>query len=178
MYPRALLLMVFVVALGSPLKGLAADTVASLDFGQILAAAPQIKTSRKAIKQEFVPLEKKMQVQQKRVQSLRKSLRRMTPSTSSLKRASLVQQYGKAHKELASEEKQYRARLRSRLAKARSSFTQMLAGVVGQYARQHGLAVVLKGGVAFTDSSLDITDEILSLLREKYQAAQSEAKSR
>ncbi|MDN5863742.1 MAG: OmpH family outer membrane protein [Gammaproteobacteria bacterium] len=147
--------------------------MAAVNFQKILREAPQAKASQELLDREFAPLQKLLKQQQGNVQTLHEKHLGLGPGTNPLKRASVEEQYKKAQEKLAETTRQYQTRLKLRMTQLRANFKRLLGKEIGLYARQHGITVVVNDGVAYAKSSLNITDEILALLKEDYRQAKA-----
>lgn len=164
---------VLLAAVLLPLNAMAAGKAASIDYQQILKEAPQIKASRKIVEQEYSPRKKALQKRRKKTLELLKEYRGMGPGTNSLERASAAEKLRKSRKKLQQMSRQYSSGLQMRNAQVRANFKETLEEEVSLYAQLHGFTVVLKSGVAYAGQSVDITDEILALLKRDYRQAQA-----
>lgn len=150
-----------------------AGTVAYVNYSTLLKKAPQVKASAALLQKEYAPRLKSIQKKMLELRSLAKQLSTMGPSSNSIQRDSMIEKYEKARSHLNKSEQSYETAFQLRRSQLRDNFNQLVDKDIKQYARAHGIDVVLKDSVVYEAEEVNITVPILKRLKEQYQEARS-----
>lgn len=153
-----------------------ASNVAYVDYAKLMHKAPQVAASGKLLEHEFAPRLRAINKQEDKLKSLAQQLSNLGPGASSLKRASLIEDYRHAQAALKKTEQSYRSELGLRREQLRDNFRQVVDNDIKAYAEAHGIDVVVKEGGIYAAEGVDLTAAILKQLREDYRRAQAQQK--
>ena len=156
-----------------------AGGIAYVDYGKLMREAPQVKASDTLLKKEFAPRLKAISDKEAALRAQRKQLNDLGPGANPLKRASLIEKFHHTRSALQKDEQSYQSGLSLRRDQLQGNFKRLLDDDIEAYAKTHGINLVIRDAGIYTGGpGVDITADILHQLKQDYQKAQAQVKSK
>lgn len=163
-----------VIALVVALAGGAAATAAELKLGYVDAArlldeAPQAQDATNRLKDEFASREEEIALAQDRVKRLEEALQRDAAVMSEDERKKQTLDILSRKRELRRMQDEFREDVNIRRNEAIGSLQELIKQTIEEIGGAQKFDLIFFDGIAYANSALDITDEVLVGLKKRYQ---------
>jgi outer membrane protein len=143
--------------------------VGFVDVAKILDTAPQAEKARTAIEREFAPRDRKLLQQQKELRQLEDRLIKDGQVMSAAKRGALERDIRTLKRELRRGQEEFRDDLNLRRNKELGKLQRNVITAIRQLAKEQTYDLVISDGVLFAGERVDITDKVLSKLKQDFK---------
>lgn len=142
-------------------------SVVFVNSARVVEQAPQAKAARERIEQELSPRKDEILAGQKQLKSLQERLQRDGAVMSEAERRKLEREVMGQQRELKRAQDAFREDLNLRRNEEFAKLQRQAAEVISSLAEANGYDLVLEAGVVYASDKVDITDQVLSRLRQK-----------
>jgi outer membrane protein len=153
-------------------RGGAALKIGVIDEAALLQQAPQTQSMADALQAEFAPRQRELLTMQQDLQKKQDTYKRDSSVMGDSERADLERQLRDGERDLQRATDAYREDLNARRNEEMQKLSHMLVLEVGEYAKSKGYDVVLTN-VVYAAPSVDITEEVLGVLKDKGGSSKS-----
>lgn len=136
---------------------------------QLLDEAPQVKAAMKRLETEFAPRRNEIVAKEQEFQQLSEKLVRDQDVMSETQRRQAEQVLRDKERELSRSQREYLEDLNLKRNEEMSDLNRQLLEEVQAYARNANYDLVIGDGVLFASDTINITEQVLSGLQERYQ---------
>lgn len=144
----------------------AALKVGVVDYGALVQASPQYKSAIASLRAEFMPKQKHLRAEAKKLQAKQHNLQRNEATMTQDQVAQAELNLREKVESFRTESHKVQQTLSTRRRQLFSKVQKSIAEVVQRYAKQHGYNLVMMNeGVMYADSGLDITPAIMKILK-------------
>jgi outer membrane protein len=143
--------------------------VGFVDVAKILDTAPQAEKARSAIEREFAPRDRKLLQQQKELRQREDRLIKDGQVMSAAKRGALERDIRTLKRELRRGQEEFRDDLNLRRNKELGKLQRNVITAIRQLAKEQKYDLVISDGVLFAGKRVDITDKVLSKLKQDFK---------
>jgi outer membrane protein len=137
-----------------------------VDEATLLQQAPQTQTMAEALQAEFAPRQRELMNMQQELQKKQDTYKRDASVMGETERTNLEREIRDGERELQRATDAYREDLNARRNEEMQKLSHMLVQEVGDYAKSEGYDLILTN-VVYRDDSVDITEEVLGVLKDK-----------
>jgi len=141
--------------------------VAVVDLQRVMEESPQAENAKKVIEKEFGPREKELIAAQKEVQKLDERMTRDGSMMSESERAKLDREILAKKRDFQRSQETFRDDLAYKQKEFVEKIQRDIVTHVRKYAADKKYDLVLANGVVYANDKIDITDEVLGLLKPK-----------
>lgn len=145
--------------------------LAYVDAMRLLEEAPQARDATKRLKEEFAPREDEINKMGDQIKKLEDALARDGAVMSETERRNQSLDVTSRKRELRRLQEEFREDVNIRRNDALSGLQDMIKETIQEVGAAGGYDLIFFEGIAYANSKLDITDEILKGLTKRYQAA-------
>lgn len=150
-----------------PFGALASDVlVAVVNVNRLQSEAPQVGQVRERIKSEFLVREAKIEAQQEQIVQLEQKLLRDREDMGDGEAKSLQRDIRSRTLRLENAREELESDRRLRLNEEMDRLRRVLSEVIAEVAKAEKLDIVLESGVTWASERANITDKVLSRMRE------------
>jgi outer membrane protein len=146
-------------------RGGSALKIGVIDEATLLQQAPQTQSMRDALQAEFAPRQRDIVNMQQDLQKKQDTYKRDASVMGDAERTDLERQIRDGERDLQRAADALREDLNARQNEEMQKLSHLLVQEVGDYAKSKGYDLVLTN-VVYANSSVDITDEVLGVLKE------------
>jgi outer membrane protein len=169
------------VTLCCALAGAAYASAAELKLGYVDAArlldeAPQAKDATNRLKDEFASREEEISVAQDKVKKQEEGLQRDGPVMSDEERKKQTLDLLSRKRDLRRMQDEFREDVNIRRNDAIGSLQVLIKQTIEEIGSAQHFDLIFFDGIAYANSALDITDQVLAGLKKRYQATPAAAK--
>jgi outer membrane protein len=150
--------------------------IAVVNYGQLLQESPQAKSAVAALRAEFAPKQRSLQVEASQLKAKEDTLKKNEATMTQDQRDQAEVDLRERYQDLARKQSEIQDDVNTRRNELMSQLQRTLVQVVQNYARQQRYDLVLADGVIYANNALDITPAILTAL--KSQAGRAPARGR
>lgn len=167
-----------VAALGLSLgttAAMAADSarIAFVNTPQVLEQAPQAEAVRNTLKAEFAPRDDKLVAEQKKIKELEDKLARDGAVMSDDARRKLERDILGQKRELKRSRDEFTEDFNIRRNEELSNMQRDIAMSIVRLAKEKGYDLILENGVVYASDRVDITEEVIAVLKQDYKKKQN-----
>ncbi len=162
-----LLLTCFFYIIG--INGVLADElkIGAVNTIRILEQSPQAISADTLIKKEFSSRDRELVAQQKKVKSLEDRLAKDGAIMSETERKKLERDIVSSRRELKRDQDEFREDVNFRFNEERAKIQKEVFDAIQKVAKDNGYDLVLFDGVAYASPKADISDAVITYLKEK-----------
>jgi outer membrane protein len=158
---------IFLLALLTAFNVSAAELkIGVVNAAKVLEDAPQAEAARKKLEQEFAPRDKKLGEAQNKLHSMQESMDRDGSIMSEAERRKLERDIINLKRDMRRDQDAFREDLNLRRNEEFGKLQQQVTEVIVKLARDKKYDLVLTDGVIYASDKVDITTQVLDLLRE------------
>ena len=171
---RKTLLSVFVLAAcwGVSLEASAQLKVGFVNVAKVLEEAPQAEDARGRIEREFAPKDRELLGQQKEIRSLEDRLLRDGTIMAEAERAALERQIRSRKREVRRMQEEFREDLNMQRNQELGKLQRKVLEAIQTLAEADAYDLIVSDGVLFAGKRIDITDEVISRLKDEFDRAE------
>lgn len=136
-----------------------------VDTARVLNEAPQMQEIRDRLKSEFKDEEEAIQKKQNELLELQEKAKSQGENMSDAERKKLQEQFLKLRGEFSKLLQDYKEKASARQQEEFSRFDNVVKREIQQFAQQEGYDLILTDGVAFANSSIDVTDKVIARIK-------------
>ena len=144
---------------------------------RILEQAPQAKSARERLEQEFAPRDSQLAAQQKTLSAQEEKLARDGSIMSDDERRKLERDVLSQQRDLKRAREAFTEDLNLRRNEEFSKLQREVGDAIVSIAKQDGYDLIFESGVVYASDKVDLTERVLGLLRQQVQA-QAKKKSK
>ncbi|MFA5530836.1 MAG: OmpH family outer membrane protein [Thiohalomonadaceae bacterium] len=144
-----------------------------VNTARVLEQAPQAKAARERLQQEFSPRESDIVSVQRKLKDMQERLERDGPTLSDSERVKLERELLSQQRELKRAQGEFSEDLNLRRNEEFSRLQREAAEAIVNIAREDKFDLVLEAGVVFASEKVDVTEKVLTRLRDVYGKQQS-----
>ncbi|HQU15135.1 MAG: hypothetical protein B7Z66_06040 [Chromatiales bacterium 21-64-14] len=133
----------------------------------LLEKAPQAKAASNLLEQEFAPRQKKLESEQARIQKQEAKLERDGAVMSQPEQQKLQREILNDRRELKRKQDEFREDLNIRRNDELGKLEQVIRQAILTLAKEQHYDLIVSDGVLYASPRVDMTDQVLKLLREK-----------
>ena len=137
-----------------------------VDIARVLEQSPQADAARKKLQDEFSPREAKLINEQKQIRKLEEQLVRDGAIMSESERGRLERKVIAQKREAKRNQDEFREDLNFKRSEILDRLQRKLVTTIQKYAKEQGYDILLAEGVIYADDKINITEEILSKLKQ------------
>jgi len=154
---------------GGPL--LAADyVIAVIDPTRIVEQSPQYEAARAQLEKEVGDRERKLVEQQEQLTELRRKFERDATLMSEEELQRLQTDIRNRGRKIKYAQAEFREDFSLRRNELRTRLAQQVEEVVAELAREENIDLILSEGLVYVSKRIDISDQVIARLREKFEA--------
>ena len=142
-----------------------------INFGRLLEESPQAKAAQQTLENEFLPRQREVAAQQKSLEEKRDKLRREAAVMSEADRVRSEREVRDLELSVSRRFNELQEDLNLRRNEEVGRMQRALLAEVQSYARANGYQLVVSDGVLFAAESVDITPQVIAVLKAKAPAA-------
>ena len=142
-----------------------------VDAMRLLDEAPQAKDATKKLKEEFAPREDEIARMQDQIKKMDDALARDGAVMSETERRNQSLNVLSRKRELQRMQEEFREDINIRRNDALSGLQDLIKETIQEIGASGGYDLIFFEGIAYANSKLDITDEVLKGLTKRYQAS-------
>jgi len=162
------------VGLGLSLAGgalPAADyVIAVIDPTRIVEQSPQYEAARTQLEKEVSDREQKLVEQQEQLTELQQKLERNAALMSEEELQHLQTDIRNRKRKIKYAQAEFREDFSLRQNELRTRLAQQVEEVVAELAREENIDLILSEGLVYVSKRIDISDQVIARLREKFEA--------
>lgn len=151
-------------------------SIAFVNTQRVLEQAPQAKAASERLQREFAPREANVVTAKTALKNLQEKLERDGAILSEAERSKLERDIVAKQRELKRAQTEYAEDLNLRRNQEFAKFQKEAAETVAAVAKDQGYDLVIEAGVVYANEKVDITEKVLSRLREQFAKAQPKGK--
>lgn len=158
-----------VLAMGvllTPISGAAEVKVGFVNVARVLDKAPQAEQARTRIEREFAPKDRNLVDQQKELRSLEDQLVRDGSVMTAEQRSKLEGDIRARRRDLRRLQEEFREELNLRRNQELGNLQRKVIEVIQELAKAEKYDLVVGDGVLYAGERIDITDKVISRLKE------------
>ena len=142
--------------------------VGFVNVAKVLEQAPQAEDARGRIEREFAPRDKELLAEQKGLRSMEDDLVKDGAMMSEAERSKLERDIRNLQREIRRAQEEFREDLNVRRNQELGKIQRQVLEVIRVLAENEDYDLIVSDGVLFAGDRVDITDEVLSLLRVEF----------
>ena len=139
--------------------------IAVVNYGQLLQESPQAQSAVSALRAEFAPKQRSLQVEAAQLKAKEDTLKKNEATMTQDQRDAAELDLRERYQDLARKQTEIQDDVNTRRNELMSKLQKTLQQVVQSYAKQQRYDLVLADGFIYADQALDITPAILSALK-------------
>lgn len=139
--------------------------IAVVNYGQLLQESPQAQSAVSALRAEFAPKQRSLQVEAAQLKAKEDTLKKNEATMTQDQRDAAELDLRERYQDLARKQTEIQDDVNTRRNELMSELQKTLQQVVQGYAKQQRYDLVLADGFIYADQALDITPAILSALK-------------
>jgi len=139
--------------------------IAVVNYGQLLQESPQAQSAVSALRAEFAPKQRSLQVEAAQLKAKEDTLKKNEATMTQDQRDAAELDLRERYQDLARKQTEIQDDVNTRRNELMSELQKTLQQVVQSYAKQQRYDLVLADGFIYADQALDITPAILSALK-------------
>lgn len=139
-----------------------------VNTARVLEQAPQAKAARERLQQEFSPRESDIVSVQRALKGMQERLERDGPTLSESERGKLEREILSQQRDLKRAQGEFSEDLNLRRNEEFGRLQREAAEAIVGIAREDKFDLVLEAGVVFASDKVDVTDKVITRLREAY----------
>lgn len=147
-----------------------------VDAARLLDEAPQAKEATNRLKDEFASREEEISVAQDRIKRLEEALQRDGAVMSEEERKKQTLDILSRKRELRRMQDEFREDVNIRRNDAIGSLQGLIKQTIEEIGSAQRFDLIFFDGIAYANSALDITDQVLDGLKKRYQGAAAKGK--
>nr|AQQ74526.1 hypothetical protein [uncultured bacterium] len=159
------------VALQGPTAAAAELKLGYVDAVRLLEESPQAREATRKLKEEFAPREDEINRLQEQVKKMEDALARDAAVMSEAERRNQGLEVMSRKRELTRMQEAFREDVNIRRNDALSGLQDLIKETIQEVGASGGYDLIFFESIAYANSKLDITDEVLKGLTRRYQAA-------
>jgi outer membrane protein len=145
---------------------LAADLkVGYVNASALLQASPQAEAVQKKLRDEFTPRRQQLETRAKRLEQMEQDLSKNGLMLSEDQRKAKEREIIDGRRELKHAQDEFQDDLRIRQSEEVGKLREQLLTAVEKFAKSGGYDLILYEGVIYANDALNVTDEVLALLK-------------
>ena len=145
---------------------LAADLkVGYVNASALLQASPQAEVVQKKLRDEFTPRRQQLESRAKRLEQIEQDLSKNGLMLSEDQRKAKEKEVIEGRRELKHAQDEFQDDLRIRQSEEVGKLREQLLGAVEKFAKANAYDLILYEGVIYAGDSLNVTDQVLALLK-------------
>lgn len=144
-----------------------------VDMKRLLDEAPQVSEGRSKLAREFESRNDELKVMERRLDSMEQRLVDESASLSEEQRINLEWEIRSLRREINTTRQQLSDDLNIRLNEELAQVDDQVEQAIRSIAREQGYDLVLSSPVEFASDRINLTDQVLQRLRERFQRGQS-----
>lgn len=149
----------------------AADyVIAVIDPTRIVEQSPQYEAARAQLKKEVGDREQKLAEQKKHLAELRQKLERNVAEMSAEELQRLKTDIRNRDRKIKYAQAEFHEDLSLRQNELRTKLVKQVEEVVAELAREENIDLILSEGLVYVSKRIDISDQVIGRLREKFEA--------
>lgn len=149
-----------------------------VDAARLLDEAPQAKDATNRLKDEFASREEEIAVAQDKIKRLEEGLQRDGAVMSEEERKKQTLDILSRKRELRRMQDEFREDVNIRRNDAIGSLQGLIKQTIEEIGSAQKFDLIFFDGIAYANSALDITDQVLDGLKKRYQGAATESKGK
>lgn len=153
-----------------PVVASAQGKLGYVDMKRLLDSAPQVQAGRERLQREFAGRDTALKADETRLADLKKAYDRDTALLSKADADTRKREIDALDRSIKRIRDELRTELKTRSDAELDKSWQEINNAVVEYAREHGLDLVVPSPVVYADPRIDITDRVLERLRRTYTA--------
>ena len=138
-----------------------------LDVGRVVEESPQYNKARKTLQRELARRQKDLNAKAKQLKRLEDKLKRDADVMSAAEAKRLERDILSRRRKLKNAQAEYRDDLALRQNEERTKLLRQVSEVVKEIGKRQKFDLILTDGVAFHSKRVDISDQVLRLLKKK-----------
>lgn len=139
---------------------------------RILEQSPQAITADALIKKEFSSRDRELVAEQKKIKSMEDRFAKDGAIMSEAERKKLERDIVSARRDLKRDQDEFREDVNFRFNEERAKIQKEVFDAIVKVAKEQGYDLVLFDGVAFASPKVDISDSVITYLKDKKQQGQ------
>lgn len=147
--------------------------VGYVDMKRLLDEAPQVAAGRSKLAREFEDRNDELKIKERRLDSMEQRLVDESATLTEEQRINLEWEIRSLRREINTTRQQLSDDLNIRLNEELSQVDDQVAAAIRTIAREQGYDLVLSSPVEFASDRINLTDQVLQQLRERYQGGRS-----
>ncbi|MCU0977293.1 MAG: OmpH family outer membrane protein [Steroidobacteraceae bacterium] len=159
----------------APAVALAQPKIGFVNTARLLEESPQARAAQTALEGEFLPRQRELANQQKALQDKEEKLKRDSAVMSEADRAKAERELRDGQRDLARRFSELQEDANLRRNEEFGKVQRSLLQEVQTYARANGFDLVVSDGVLFASPAVDITAQVVAVLKTKGPAAPAAA---
>lgn len=144
-----------------------------VDMKRLLDEAPQVSAGRSKLAREFEDRNDELKIKERRLESMEQRLLDESASLSEEQRINLEWEIRSLRREINTTRQQLSDDLNIRLNEELSQVDDEVEKAIRTIAREQGYDLVLSSPVEFASDRINLTDQVLQRLRERFQRGRS-----
>jgi len=146
-----------------------------VDYGKLMEESPQAKTVVEAIRTEFTPRQRDLQNQQQALKAKEDKLQKDGATMTEDQRQRTEKELRDSYRDLSRKQQEVQDDFNARRNEEMSRLQRTLIEEVRVYAKAQNFDLVIADGVIYSNTSLDITPQILAALQSHAGSAKTSA---
>jgi outer membrane protein len=146
-----------------------------VDYGKLMEASPQAKTVVDAIRTEFTPRQRDLQIEQQSLKAKEDKLQKDGATMTEDQRQRTEKELRDSYRDLSRKQQEVQDDFNARRNEEMSRLQKTLIEEVRVYAKAQNFDLVIADGVIYSTPTLDITPAILTALQSHAPAAKTSA---
>ena len=138
-----------------------------VDMQRLLVSAPQIITARGRMQKEFDARDAELRIEEARLAELEL---RAGKALTAEERDDLQRQAGALRRSIERTRGRLRDELNARVDEETERAWPLINDAIAEHGREHGYDLIVTSPVAYVSGRIDVTDDVLALLRRRQQA--------
>ena len=175
-YLKSSLLALLVLAVTAPDSFATEARVGFVNTPRVLEQAPQAKAARERLEQEFAPRDSELAAQQKSLKAQEDKLTRDSSIMSEDERRKLERDVINQQRDLRRSKEAFTEDLNLRRNEEFSKLQREVVDAIVSIAKQDGYDLIFESGVVYASEKVDLTDRVLGLLRQQFDAQSKKKK--
>lgn len=143
-----------------------------VNFGRLLEEAPQSQASQRALQEEFAPRQREIRAREEELKKLDERLQQGEGFMSDQERMDVERQARDLQRDLNRNKTEFNEDLSLRRNEELGQLQRMLIGEVQAFGRAESYDILMSEavGVVYASTAVDITDQILEVLKARFNA--------
>lgn len=142
--------------------------VGVVDLKKVLTEAPQVAKMRADLQKQFEPKNKELGDMQKKLQADMDKYNKESPVMKDKEKKELQDSIVEQQNKFREKQGEFQKSLMEAENKSMQTMSDLVQGIVDKMAKDQKLNLVIaKGALAYSDSSLEITDKVIKELKDK-----------